>query len=355
MTTNDILSRLISFKTTEDSLEQKEKCLEFIVGNLGNIPYKVSRSKGVPIICIGETNLKKTKILLLAHLDVVKGKETQFNPKVSGNKVIGRGATDDKGPATGLFFLLKRVYDKVSGVTLIYTFDEEVGSQNGARLIQNKFSKNLEIAFVPDCGGDFYLCKGSLGVTHIKLTRYGKSEHASDANLGVNAIERLVDFYDFLKKLSANKKYSIHATNLGKIAGGEAANSVPAECEGIIDIRYKSTKNFKMLLNKLHKKAGRGKYKIKIETLLDISEIALDLKNPLFKGFKQHLRKSKVFKGEYLETSSNDARFLTSTRTAIILTKPKGGGAHSDDEWCDVKSIEKYINVTESFLLSKFK
>jgi succinyl-diaminopimelate desuccinylase len=350
-----LLKKLIRFKTTVDNFDEIYRCQSWLEKTFkSEFPTKVLKSNKIPTLLLGQTDLRKTTVLLLAHLDVVSGKYAQFQPKIKGNKLFGRGATDNKGSAVALLEILSEVYPKNKDVTLALTFDEEVGGKNGTKIISEKVSNKLSCVFVPDAGGNFKICTNSLGVWQFKALLRGVSAHASEPNEGLNAIEKGIKFWNFLRMLFQNNKdvYKLHSLNLGKINGGNAINMIPDSVEMYFDVRYKSQTKLELFQRKIKN------YLIAREGVLEditiIEPFSTDTRNPVFNNFVRFLKSMKIKTKHYTETSSNDARFFVRKGVAVIITKPKGGGAHENDEWVDLTSIQKFKQIVSSFILKQF-
>jgi len=113
-----------------------------------NFKTKIIETKGNPVF-VGtlEIDQKKPWLTIYTHLDVQPAKEKEwktdpFKPVVKQGKLIGRGSTDDKGPALTVIhainFLKKNNYE-LPNIQLIYETEEEIGSPNfGSFLKKNK-------------------------------------------------------------------------------------------------------------------------------------------------------------------------------------------------------------------------
>jgi succinyl-diaminopimelate desuccinylase len=104
-----------------------------------------------------DMNEKEPQLDILAHLDVVPAgegwKETQpFEPIVKGNKLIGRGTSDDKGPAIAALYAMRAVKELniplKKNVRLILGTDEECGGSD----LPHYYSveKEAPMTFSPD-------------------------------------------------------------------------------------------------------------------------------------------------------------------------------------------------------------
>ena len=113
---------------------------------------------------------------ILAHLDVVPVSDTwtktqPFEPLVEGDRIYGRGTSDDKGPAVAALYALRAVrelgFDLREGVRLICGSDEECGSSDLEYYY--RFEKEAKYTFSPDA--DYPLInieKGHLSKTFVK-------------------------------------------------------------------------------------------------------------------------------------------------------------------------------------------
>ena len=104
---------------------------------------------------------------ILAHLDVVPAGEgwhtDPFRMTVDGDRILGRGVSDDKGPAVCALFAMKAVRDLQLSVSkncrLILGTDEECGSSDIAHYF--KKAKPARYTFTPDA--NFPVTNGEKG------------------------------------------------------------------------------------------------------------------------------------------------------------------------------------------------
>ena len=144
---------------------------------------------------------------ILTHLDVVPEGNNWNHPPyaavIVGNRLYGRGASDDKGPAVAALYALAAV--KASGimlnrrVRLIFGCDEESGWQDID--YYKKFEPLPEIAISPD--GDYPVVNAEKGILHLMVaSQYPQQEHAQ--------------------------------AYVASLSGGTAANVIPGEAEAQI-------------------------------------------------------------------------------------------------------------------------
>ena len=115
-----------AFQALEEALDMADS-YGFTVANYDNY------------VGTADLNDKEHQLDILAHLDVVPAgegwKETEpFEPIVKGNKLFGRGTSDDKGPAVAALYAMRAVKELniplKKNVRLILGTDEECGSSD---------------------------------------------------------------------------------------------------------------------------------------------------------------------------------------------------------------------------------
>jgi len=130
-------------------------------------------------------------ILYCTHLDVVEAEADQFEMKVEGDKVFGRGVADDKGPALIGMMLAKEILpiEKNNKIGFLFATDEEIGSENGVDYLVNKLGLKAKVVLLPDAGENHELIQACKGFLHLEIKAMGKEAHGSRPWFGDNAIE----------------------------------------------------------------------------------------------------------------------------------------------------------------------
>ena len=149
-----ILEVLVEFDTVNDPSIGKypdPSVIDFVEGVLNGLGVrtKVLVSGGYRSIVGTVGDGSEPRVLLLAHLDVVPfdRSEWSYDPlrlTVVGDVAYGRGVLDDKGNAAAVLKALEGVVGEVNRGTLIvaFTTDEEVGGENGARVVRDYLLSN---------------------------------------------------------------------------------------------------------------------------------------------------------------------------------------------------------------------
>ena len=102
MDTVQLLKKLITFRTTEDRVLEIKKAVAYIESlfKKKGIWTKKYYLNGKPAMYACTQKVLKPDILLIPHLDVVEGEDSQFIPRQTGNILRARGACDCKNNVT---------------------------------------------------------------------------------------------------------------------------------------------------------------------------------------------------------------------------------------------------------------
>ena len=199
-----------------------EKCREygFAVENVDN--YAGSADFGAP----------EPELAILSHLDVVPAgsgwSSDPFTLTADGDKLIGRGAIDDKGPAVAALFALRAVRELgiplKKGVRLIFGTNEENGA---ADLAYYRSKRELPpMVFTPD--GEYPVINAEKGMLRVYFSAPFNNGAIYDEGGVINAVPQLCS-YDV--RLEENGDVSL---NYGKMKGVSAHASTPEKGENAI-------------------------------------------------------------------------------------------------------------------------
>lgn len=161
-TNSEVLSKLISFKSTSGHEKEAMLYLKSICEKHNLVVKIFSDSDSSYNFCasIFPLSTKKPNIVLLNHIDVVEANSTEwlhhpFEGKIINDTIWGRGALDMKGMAVmQLFAMLQLNKDSLThNITLLCVSGEESGGKNGAKIICDNFSQELNPVLVLGEGG----------------------------------------------------------------------------------------------------------------------------------------------------------------------------------------------------------
>ena len=247
-----ILKDLIKFKTVsgKSNISLIEYC-ENELKKSGAISFKTfneSKTQAILFSTIKTENSDDKGIVLSGHTDVVPAIASEwasdpYEAREEKDKIYGRGTSDMKGfiacaLAVAPLFRSKKLKKPIH---FSFTFDEETGCIGAPLVLADLKKRNLNfsacIVGEPTSMKPITSHKGyNEYVTHFT----GLSGHASNPDVGVNAIEyaieysnKLLELRDTLKKRNVDKNIFIppySTLQIGKISGGMGANVIADKC-----------------------------------------------------------------------------------------------------------------------------
>lgn len=356
-----LLEKLITFQSDKNHPQEIQKCFDFVVNYLKNTGLKVKTysSNKIPSLIAAHKPKKHYQYILCGHLDVVPANYPDaYKTIIKGNRLYGRGTADMKGVVAAMIKLMsaianiKMLSKKEIDVALMLTSDEEVGGLNGVNYLVNKIGYSCDCAIIPDGGKDFKLVLTEKGGVHVKITAKGKAAHGSRPWMGDNAIEKLINVYQKIQKNMPKIDYKnlwIPTVNLGKLNGGDATNKVPSFAKMNLDIRYPRETQGKKILQLIKKSVNKFKG-VSYEVLIKVSVMTTSKNNKYIQKILNIAKKQKINLKLHKAHGASDGRFFSAKDIPVIMFRPVGSESHVDNEWIDLKSLQKFYQILKDFL-----
>ena len=351
-----LLEKLISFESDQYHSIKIKKCFDYVVDDLrkAGLKLKTYSSNGKPSLIAGRKLKKHYRYILNGHLDVVPADyKNAFKPVVKNSRLYGRGAADMKGPDAVLIELMKDADLKNADVGLMLNSDEEIGGYNGADYLLNKKGYSCDCVVVPDGGDNFRLVLAEKGVIQMKITARGKAAHGSRPWLGENAIEKLLNIFREIKKEVPNtypENRWLPTVNLGLIKGGDVINKVPDRAQMYLDFRYPRPFQKQKILNLL-KETCRNDKSVRYAVVSEGAVMVTPKNDKYIKKIIKTAKKQKIKLKTTKEHGASDGRFFSAKGIPVIMFKPVCSQPHIDNEWIDLKSLDKFYRILKDFLL----
>ena len=199
------------------------------------------------IVLDGRTHLRwrfgdgPARVLLLGHHDTVWpiGSLAVTPYEVVGGTVCGPGCFDMKAGVVQAFHALAALPDR-SGVTVLITGDEELGSPTSRELIE-KEAVGCAAALVLEASADGGALKTERkGVSLYRVRVTGRASHAGlEPEAGVNST---VELAHQVLAVGALAGPALGTTVVPtRMSAGTTTNTVPAEGEFAVDVRCRTT------------------------------------------------------------------------------------------------------------------
>ncbi|KKT40727.1 hypothetical protein A3K29_00245 [Candidatus Collierbacteria bacterium RIFOXYB2_FULL_46_14] len=357
MTKEDLtkqLRDLVAMKTLSGEIQENSKAINYVQDLIveGVDVQRIYNGKAEVMIA----SVKKSdspQYCYMVHMDVVAGRDDQFEMKVEDGKAIGRGTCDMKFSIPLGVALLNEAKEKNVDFCLMITTDEEVGGLEGAKVVAERgFAPKILI--VPDGGENLNFVDKAKGVCQLKLVARGKPAHASRPWLGKNAIDSLIKLgSELLKTYGDNNLTESWKTtmNLGTINGGVSTNQVCPEAEMKIDFRYPETDSIESIISVVEEKIKALGLEMEVSKLSTGLPTFTDINDPeviKYIGVMEEVFGKKIsVKQTY---GASDARHFAQTKAPVLMHKPLGGEIHSADEWVDLDSVMTFYEGMRKYL-----
>lgn len=378
-------------------------CVRFIEEYFGKvgIPTKVyERVKGKANIVARIEGKSSSTILWLGHIDVVpegnpeSWKHKPYGGEVEGRFIYGRGSSDMKGTCAAAMVAAKTLHEAGKpphSIEFWFTCDEEIGGGDGAEWLSREGIIRGDVCIIGDSSGSSpsepYVDAGCKGMLWTRLKVGGKTAHGSQPYLGDNAVEKLLEVTQHMKKMSnyrldvprelrpalrssidfllakeglneeqrraAKRLYNYPTIALNILNGGVKINVVPDTAEAAFDIRLTPGVDFEKAKSHLLKLIEDSGVK---GVTVDFIQVGTGYyESPRSQFAKQLARTVKIVTGSRptmkILTGGTDAISLKNLRGIPCLGFGAGleGQAHAPDEHVPIDDLVMAAKVFTVF------
>ena len=270
-------------------------------------------------------------VVLSTHIDCVP---PFFPSHEEGGRLYGRGACDAKGILVAQLAALERL--RRAGerrVGLLVVVGEERGSQ-GARAANTRAPGSRYL--INGEPTDNRLGSATRGVYRVRLTAEGRAAHSSHPELGVSAIEKLLDALHQLRTVALPGDPDLGQTfyTVGLMSGGIAPNVVPPSAEAEVNFRTVGT------ADAVRESLAPLLDRVDVEDVVEVPPVVLET----VPGFS-----TEVF------PFTTDIPFLTAWGKPLLFGPGSVLVAHTDDEHIQiaelVTAVGHYENLARQLLV----
>ncbi len=346
-----LAERLISYET--DSDDGVLECAGFVKGWLEarGIEAAHDEVRGLPVLRAEVGPEGAPTVVLHGHIDVVPGRPGQFEARVEGDRLYGRGAYDMKGALAAMLLstAAMREQDAVR-VRLGIVGDEESeeeADRGSDRLVDSGFTGDFAITGEPT---DLHIGVEAKGVLALRVTVGGVAAHGATPWLGENAVLRAIDVFRSIESLPfarhSSELFDRPSINLGRIVGGDALNKVPDRCAIDVDIRYLPDQDPAEVLAQV---GGIGD--AEVEQLFTRPPAVVDRELPYLQALREAARAH--HDGEPMSVGrdgASDAVSFLRVGVPAVEFGPVGAGHHGPGEWVSISSLRTYRQTLDTFL-----
>jgi succinyl-diaminopimelate desuccinylase len=304
------------------------------------------------LVATSRPDVKKPKLLLAAHLDVVPGDESLFKLRREDGRLYGRGVLDMKFAGACFLQVATELADTLADYDfgIMLTTDEETSGEHGVKYLLEE-GYGCEVCLLPDGANNWRVEAVAKGVWRVEVTAKGRSAHGAQPWLGDSAIDKLLAFlHEATTLIPAPGKHADTTMVVSMLQGGEAANQVPDSASATLDIRFLGIA-VKQALESMLTTAAIAQ-DVEITTAMYARPVELDLTLSALQVWEEIIEKVRGQpNGDYaLSFGASDARFFAEHNIPSIVTYPTGEGGHSDHEWIGEKDLYEFYESTLEYV-----
>jgi glutamate carboxypeptidase len=303
------------------------------------------------------------QVLLCGHYDTVFDAAHPFQSCrwIDERTLCGPGVADMKGGLVMMLQLLTEfertcAHAKNLGWEVLIGPDEEIGSPYSRTLWMSAAAgHDVGLVFEP-CRENGNIIHARKGTGIYRLLCYGRAAHAGrDPSLGRNAILALAELLPKIDALNREHPGSI-LVNVGRIAGGEAVNSVPALAEAWVNVRITRASDQVVVEARLAELVAecsrREGYRLEIKGGMNRPPKPLTPRDaPLLEQWLATARECGVNSEAQSVDGGSDGNFLaTAGLPTLDGLGVQGGRTHSAEEFVRIDSLATRAEVTRRFL-----
>jgi succinyl-diaminopimelate desuccinylase len=348
-----LAERLIGYDTSEP--EAVLEAAGFVKGWLEarGIEAVGEEVRGLPVLRAEVGAPEGPTVVLHGHLDVVPGRPGQFDPRIDGDRLYGRGAYDMKGALAAMLVTTAAMSDQDRvRVRLGIVGDEEseeAVERGSDRLVDGGFIGDFAITGEPT---DLQIGVEAKGVLGLRIEVAGVAAHGATPWLGDNAVLKAHDVFRSIESLPfarhSSELFDRPSINLGRILGGDALNKVPDRCVIDVDIRYLPDQDPELILEQI-----RGLPDAEITHVFTRPPAVVDRDLPFVRALRDAA--SGNHEGAPMSVGrdgASDAVSFLRVGVPAVEFGPVGDGHHGPEEWVSVSSLHAYRQTLEAFLRS---
>ena len=348
-----LAERLITYDTSRP--DELMSAAGFVQGWLESRDIEVREydHNGLPVLVaeVGAAAGGGPCVVLHGHLDVVPGRPEQFQPRVEGDRLMGRGAYDMKGGLAAMMCSLKDVerQDRVR-VRFVCVPDEEseeIDERSTDGFVKRGLGGDFAITGEPT---DLHVGIEAKGVLAMRIDVHGRSAHSSTPWLGDNAVLKAIDVFRAIESLpftrESSEMFPRPSINLGRIVGGDALNKVPDLCTMAVDVRYLPGQDPGEILEQV-----RAIPDIDVMRTFIHPPVTVSRTDPYVQALRDAVARS--IRGEVMSVGrdgASDAASFIEAGIPAVEFGPAGAGHHGPEEWVSLRSLARYRRALSDFV-----
>jgi acetylornithine deacetylase/succinyl-diaminopimelate desuccinylase family protein len=250
----DFAKRLIAVPSENPPGNYYEDCIRLLLDKLDELGFDHVRREGVCVLASAGSGNRT--LYFSGHYDVVPAQtHDQFEPRIEGNNLFGRGSSDMKSGLAAMIYAAAATRDdgllKNGRVGIVLVPDEETAGPRGSGDLRSRglLGKDAVGMLTPEPTGGV-VWNANRGAITLRVTLRGKSAHVGRQFEGVNAFERSIPAIARLMDIKREVESRETQQNItpaaarrsilllgGRVEAGTNFNVTPEVCSFTVDRR----------------------------------------------------------------------------------------------------------------------
>jgi succinyl-diaminopimelate desuccinylase len=250
----ELTKSLVSIPTENPPGAYYEECAAALTHELAALRFDDIRREGFCVLASAGAGPRT--LVFSGHYDVVPAQSRdQFNPRVEGANLFGRGASDMKSGLAAMIHAAAAARDEGllehGRIQLVLVPDEETAGPRGTpHLVSRGFpGKDVIGMLTPEPTGGV-VWNANRGAISLRVTLHGKAAHVGRHFEGINAFERALPILARLAEIKKEVELRETTYNIsppparnsilligGRVEAGTNFNVTPAACSFTLDRR----------------------------------------------------------------------------------------------------------------------
>jgi acetylornithine deacetylase/succinyl-diaminopimelate desuccinylase-like protein len=356
----ELLRKLVGIYSVFPHEQEISSYVESLLLELGFSVQKV-KTGADRFSLVGTFGKSKDYLGFYGHVDTVPPASDYvrdpFKLEVGGNIGRGLGSVDMKGGLACILHAAAWAKSQNLPVKVVFGVDEEDISQGAHDLVSSGFLSDIRFLIVAESGQiqdynqAFSVCLGRKGRIVYQARVQGVAAHAADAHKGVNAIEKAAVLIGELSRIKfpAHAKLGSSSIVVQKISATTGGFSVPDSCELAISLLTTPNISSADFEREVHVIAKRNQIMLSLgqfERATPYGEsYEIDLKNPFYLKLEKNVVEPAGVKPVYTSSVADENVFANRLRIPVLTIGAIGDGDHTKDEWVNLDSLARVIEV----------
>lgn len=256
----ELTKRLITIPSENPPGNQYEECACTLIGELTKLGFDEVRREGASVLAAAGSGSQT--LYFSGHYDVVPAQtRDQFQPRVEGANLFGRGSSDMKSGLAVMIHAAAAVRDEgllnTGRIGIVLVPDEETAGARGSRDLNARglLGRDGIGMLTPEPTGGV-VWNSNRGAISLRATMRGKAAHVGRQFEGVNAFERALPAMARLAEIKKEVELRETRENIapatarksilllgGRVEAGTNFNVTPEFCSFTIDRRLNPEEN----------------------------------------------------------------------------------------------------------------